>query len=148
MWRSVVLRKIDRRTLTWIQWLLFGAVLGYGAWLRFRLPQVPLFDYDVLGYLSPAVDKLSGRGFTHVLRNYLYPGFLYAVMRTFADFRAISVVQHLLGLLAGGILFLSWRRLPRFIDRSRAPGSVYGFAGILLAAIYLTAEEPIRFEMS
>ena len=146
MSRSVALRKLARRT--WIQWVLFGAILGYGAWLRFRLPQVPLFDYDVLGYLSPAVDKLVGRGFTHVLRNYFYPGFLYAVLRLFADFRAISVVQHLLGLVAGIILFLSWRVLPRFVDRSRAVSPAYGFAGLLLCAIYLTAEEPIHFEMS
>ncbi|MFL6589886.1 MAG: hypothetical protein ACJ8M4_06905 [Chthoniobacterales bacterium] len=147
MWRSVVLRKIDRRTLTWIQWLLFGAVLGYGAWLRFRLPQVPLFDYDVLGYLSPAIDKLLGRGITHVLRNYFYPAFAYTGLRMFADFKALSVVQHLLGLFAGIILFLSWRLLPRFVDRSRRAGPIYGFAGVLLSAIYLTAEEPIHFEM-
>jgi hypothetical protein len=146
MRRFAALRKVEKRTL--IQWILFGAVLGYGAWLRFRLPQVPLFDFDVLGYLSPAVDKLLGRGFTHVLRNYFYPGFLYAVLRSFSDFRAISVVQHLLGLFAGIILFLSWRLLPRFIDRSRTVSPTYGFAGVLLSAIYLTAEEPIHFEMS
>jgi hypothetical protein len=148
MRQSAALPKIGRRTLPWIEWLLFGVVLAYGAWLRFRLPQVPLFDYDVLGYLIPGIDKLLGRGFTHVLRNYFYPGFLYAVLRSFADFRAISVVQHLLGLLAGIMLFLSWRLLPRFIDRSRTVGPAYRFAGVLLSAIYLTAEEPIHFEMS
>jgi len=126
MRRSKAVIPIGRRTLPWIQWLLLGVVLGYGAWLRFRLPQVPLFDYDVLGYLMPGIDKLLGRGFTHVLRNYFYPGFLYAVLRSFADFRAISVVQHLLGLLAGIMLFLSWRLLPRFIDRSRPGGQPTG----------------------
>lgn len=145
---SAALPQIGRRILSWIPWLLFGVVLAYGAWLRFHLPQVPVFDYDVLGYLTPAVDKLLGRGFTHVLRNYFYPGFLYAVLRSFADFRAISVVQHLLGLVAGIMLFLSWRLLPRFIDRSRTVGPAYGSAGVLLSAIYLTAEEPIHFEMS
>ena len=148
MRQSAALPKIIRRTLPWMDWVLLGVVLVYGAWLRFRLPQVPLFDYDVLGYLVPGIDKLLGRGFTHVLRNYFYPGFLYTVLRSFADFRAISVVQHLLGLLAGIMLFLSWRLLPRFVDRSRTPGPAYGFAGVLLSAIYLTAEEPIHFEMS
>jgi hypothetical protein len=148
MRQSAALPKIGQRTLPWIQWLLFGMVLAYGAWLRFSLPQVPLFDYDVLGYLVPGIDKLLGRGFTHVLRNYFYPGFVYAVLRSFEDFRAISVLQHLLGLLAGIILFLSWRLLPRFIDRSRTVSPAYGFAGVLLSAIYLTAEEPIHFEMS
>jgi hypothetical protein len=148
MWRSGAVSNVDARTVAWTQWILFGTLLGYGAWLRFHLPQVPLFDYDVLGYLSPAVDKSLGRGFSHVLRNYLYPGFLYAVLRSFADFRAISVIQHLLGLAAGIILFLSWRLLPRFIDRARGVGPIYGFAGVLLSAIYLTAEEPIHFEMS
>src|SRR5687768_12909235 len=98
MWPSAAIRKVDKRTLSWAQWIILGAVLGYAAWLRFQLPQVPLFDYDVLGYLLPAVDNLLGRGFPHVLRNYFYPGFLYAVLKLFADFRAISVVQHLLGL--------------------------------------------------
>ena len=38
-------------------------------------------------------------------RNFLYPGFLYLILSVFADFRAITFVQHLLGLTAGAFFY-------------------------------------------
>ena len=66
------------------------------------------------GYLSPALRKLIGAEFGHTEgRNFLYPGFLFLLLRVFGDFRAITVAQHILGLLAGVMLLLTWRTCPR-----------------------------------
>jgi hypothetical protein len=115
-------------------------------WWRFRLPLEPIADPDTWGYLSPAVGELIGTGFAHHLRNYFYPGFLFLVLRAFGDFRAIVVVQHLLGLAAGGIFLLVWKRIRSFTTSPRLSRQFHAMVGLVGAAIYLTAQEPIRFE--
>src|SRR5216117_3651824 len=76
-------------------------VFAGAAWQRFSRPLDPIADPDTWGYLSPALRKLTGAEFGHTNgRNFLYPGFLYLVLAAFGDFRAIGVVQHLLGLAA------------------------------------------------
>jgi len=85
---------------------------------RFKPPLTPIADPDTWGYLSPALRKLTCADFGHTQgRNFLYPGFLYLVLRSFGDFRAIAIVQHLLGVAAGGVLLLTWRRLPCLCPR-------------------------------
>lgn len=88
-----------------------AALFICGAWLRMQAPLDPIADPDVWGYLSPALRKLIGAEFGHTDgRNFLYPGFVFLLLRAFGDFRAITVAQHILGLLAGVVLLLSWRR--------------------------------------
>src|SRR2546423_15439746 len=79
-----------------------AALFTWGAWLRMRAPLDPIADPDVWGYLSPAVSKLVGGAFTHAGRNFVYPGFLYLLLRIVGDFRVITFAQHALGLLARG----------------------------------------------
>src|SRR3982751_3817649 len=97
-------------------WVVLGLVFAGAAWQRFKLPLTPIADPDTWGYLSPALRKLTGAEFGHTQgRNFLYPGFLYLVLQCFGDFRAIAIVQHLLGVAAGGFFFFPWRRLPAFV---------------------------------
>src|SRR6266513_5990797 len=85
---------------------------------RFSLPQDPLAGDH--GYLWPALMKLSGGAFAHIQGlNFLYPGMIYLILRTCADFRAISVIQHLLGLIAGGLFLATWSRLADFFPKPR-----------------------------
>src|SRR3954462_4669159 len=77
-----------------IFWIAVGAVFGWSAWLRLNLPLEPLADADTWGYLLPATKALTGEGFIHAGRNFIYPGFLYFVLRLSDDFRAIGLVQH------------------------------------------------------
>jgi hypothetical protein len=129
-------------------WSAVAAIFAWAAWLRFRLPLDPIAVADTWGYLSPALRKLIGTEFGHSFgRNFIYPGFVYLVLRIFADFRAITVMQHLLGLLSGGVLLLSWRRIRDFIPSARLPYSLYRCLGLLVAAIYVFSREPICFEM-
>src|SRR5438067_4001225 len=130
-----------------VYWIALGSLFAWAAWLRFSLPLDPIADPDTWGYLSPALNKLLGAGFVHQGRNFVYPAFLFFLLRVFGDFRAIAIVQHLLGLGAGALLLVTWRRLRLFIPDSRLNPFVHDGMGLIAAAIFLIAGEPIRAEM-
>ncbi|PYI90820.1 MAG: hypothetical protein DME97_15795 [Verrucomicrobia bacterium] len=122
-------------------------VFAWAVWQRFALPLDPIADPDTWGYLSPALRKLTGAEFGHSqARNFLYPGFLYFVLRCFGDFRAIAIVQHLLGMAAGGFLLLTWRRLRAFVPNPCVNPSLYDALGLVGTAIYLLASDTTRIE--
>ena len=126
-------------------WSVVAAIFGWAAWLRFRLPLDPIAVPD---YLLPALRKLIGPEFgqIHLGRTVIYPGFVYLVLRVFGDFRAITITQNLLGLLAGGIFLLTWRRIRGFIPSARLPHPIYHCLGLLAVAIYMFSGEPLLFE--
>src|SRR5205823_4110602 len=135
------------RALQVCYWTALALVFSWAVWQRFKLPLDPIADPDTWGYLSPALRKLTGAEFGHTQgRNFLYPGFLYLVLRCFEDFRAIAIVQHLLSLAAGGVLLLTWRRLRAFIPNSLVNPSLHDALGVAGAAIYLFASETTRIE--
>jgi hypothetical protein len=128
-------------------WATVAFIFAWAVWQRFKLPLNPIADPDTWGYLSPALRKLTGAEFGHTQsRNFLYPGFLYLVLRCFGDFRAIGVVQHLLGLASGGLFLLTWRRLRAFVPDSLVNPSLHDAFGLAGAAIYLLASDTIRTE--
>jgi hypothetical protein len=137
------------RDLLWpiCYWATLAFIFAWAVWQRFKLPLNPIADPDTWGYLSPALRKLTGAEFGHSQgRNFLYPGFLYLVLRCFGDFRAIAIVQHLLGVAAGGVLLLTWRRLRAFVPDSLVNPSLHDAFGLAGAAIYLLASDTIRTE--
>src|SRR5262245_40439325 len=91
-------------------WSAVAVIFALASWLRFRLPLEPIV---VPNYLLPALKKLAGAEFgeIHLGRTIIYPGFVYLLVRVFGDFRAITITQNLLGLLAGGVFLLTWRRI-------------------------------------
>jgi hypothetical protein len=128
-------------------WTALALVFICAVWQRFKLPLDPIADPDTFGYLSPALRKLTGAEFGHSQgRNFLYPGFLYLVLRCFGDFRAIAIVQHLLGVVAGGVFLLTWQRLRAFVPNSLINPSLHRALGLAGAAIYLLAADTIRTE--
>jgi hypothetical protein len=128
-------------------WTAIAFIFAWAVWQRFALPLGPIADADTWGYLSPALRKLTGAEFGHTQgRNFLYPGFLYSVLRCFGDFRAIAIVQHLLGMAAGGVFLLTWRRLRAFVPNSLMNPSLHDALGLAGAAIYLLASDTIRTE--
>src|SRR5437763_9061381 len=79
-------------------WTLLALVFAGAIWQRFKLPLDPFADPDTWGYLSPALRKLTGAEFGHTNgRNFVYPGFVFLVLRLFAAFPAITIAQHFLG---------------------------------------------------
>jgi hypothetical protein len=138
-----------KQTALWkISYFVIAAFLILSAaWMRFSLPQDPLADTDV-GYLWPALMKLSGGAFAHIQGlNFLYPGLVYLILQICADFRAISVIQHFLGLTAGGLFLASWSRLGDFFPKPRLNRVVHEAIGLLGAGIYLLSYGPIFSEM-
>ena len=126
-------------------WSVVALIFGWAAWLRFRLPLDPI---ALTNYLLPALRKLTGAEFgqVHLGRTIIYPGFVYLLLRVFGDFRAITITQNLLGLLAGGIFLLTWRRIRGFIPSARLPHPIYNCLGLLAVAIYMFSREPLLFE--
>src|SRR5437016_13882566 len=123
-------------------WTAVVALFAWAAWLRMRAPLEPIGDPDVWGYLSPAVSKLIGEGFIHAGRNFVYPGFLYVLLRGGGDFRVIAVVQHLLGLLAGALLLMTWQRVGAVIWVPGLPAVVNRCPALLWAGLRLRAARP------
>ena len=111
--------------------LLLALVFAGAIWQRFKLPLDPIADPDTWGYLSPALRKLTGAEFGHTnRRNFIYPGFVFLVLRIFADFRAITIAQHFLGLLAGAVLLLTWKRARIFVPNPRIGRFAHDLIGI------------------
>src|SRR5437773_11716165 len=128
-------------------WGMVILLFACAAWQRFGLPLDPFIDPDTWGYIAPALRKLIGAEFGHTSgRNFVYPGFVFLLLRVFGDFRAITIAQHFLGLAAGGILLLTWRRARVFVATPRIGRAAFETLGLMAAAIFLLASEPIRFE--
>ena len=130
-------------------WSAVVILFAWAAWQRFALPLDPIADPDLSFYLIPPLEKIVGGAFNPMPygHNFFYPGFVYVLLRAFGDFRAIAVAQHILGLAAGGMLLLIWRRARVFVPRPRVDHASYDALGLVATAIFLLASEPILFEM-
>jgi hypothetical protein len=138
----------DGRLWRVIYVILATVLFGLGIAHRFSLPLIPILDADSPNFLWPALSQLNGAGFIHTAGlNFIYPGFLLLLLRVFSDFRAIVIVQHVLG-LAGGVLFLlAWNRLHDLDIPGRVRRSVHQALGLFGVGIYLLSPTPILFEM-
>ena len=129
-------------------WSALAVIFAWAAWTRFTLPLDPIADPDTWGYLAPALRKLVGAEFGHTDgRNFVYPAFVFSILRLFGDFRAIVIIQHLLGLMAGALFLITWRRARIFVPDSRLSQAAHNGLGLVAATIFLLAGESIRFEM-
>jgi hypothetical protein len=128
-------------------WTALAFIFAWAVWQRFTLPLDPIADPDTWGYLSPALRKLTGAEFGHTNgRNFIYPGFLFVLLRIFADFRAITIAQHFLGLLAGAVFLLTWKRARIFVPSPRIGRFGHALIGVAGAAIFLLQWQTIVFE--
>jgi len=130
-------------------WTVIALLFAGAVWQRFKLPLDPIADPDTWGYLSPALRKLTGAEFGHTNgRNFVYPGFLFLVLRLFGTFRAIATTQHLLGLLAGAVFLVSWKRAQVFVPNPRIGRVGYDLLGLGGAAVVLLQWQTIAFEQA
>ena len=130
-------------------WTVIALLFVGAVWQRFKLPLDPIADPDTWGYLSPGLRKLTGAEFGHTNgRNFVYPGFLFLVLRLFGTFRAIAATQHLLGLLAGAVFLLSWKRAQVFVPNPRIGRVGYDLLGLGGAAVFLLQWQTIAFEQA
>jgi len=138
----------DGRLWKLIYAVLVACLFAFAFTRRFTLPLIPILDADSPNFLWPALLNLNGEGFVHTAGlNFLYPAFLFVLLRVFSNFDVIVIVQHLLG-LAGGVFFLlGWNRLHDLEIGSCLRRSIHQAIGLFGAAIYLLSPTPILFEM-
>ena len=128
-------------------WLAVSVVFGTALYVRLTVPQTPFIDPDFGGYLKPALLALTGGHFQHLEgRSFVYPGFVYLVLRVFFDFKAIPVLQHFLGVAAGGFLLVCLNRSGTLIKTSQVPVRTYRLLGLGTASLFLLNTAAIRFE--
>ena len=121
--------------------------LVWAARLRFQLPQNPIIDPDIEGYLGPALAALAGKPFPHLVgRSFPYPAFVLLIFRIFGDFRAIPVVQHILGLCAGVLILFAWNAVHDLIPGAVIPKPVFRYMGFAPAFVFLGSATAIEFE--
>ncbi len=139
----------QRRVFFWLTTAVLVLILLWAAQARAAWPRWPISDPDTWGYLHPALSKLLGGAFEHTYgRNFVYPGFLYLILRATGDFGAIPFVQHALGLATGVLLWVAWRQWRTWFDgSSRLPAGADAVLGLGLAAYFLRSASVIHFEM-
>jgi hypothetical protein len=135
------------RCLNVLPALALTLVFGWAAWERFRLPLTPFADPDVGAYLRPALDRLHGELFRDWFGQcFLYPWLLFILLRVGASFQWITLVQGLLGLGTGALLYACWTEVHRLLPAPRLPAWMFKLLGAGLAGIYLFSTTTIRFE--
>jgi hypothetical protein len=142
-----MLKLTSSRCLSVLPALALTLVFGWAAWERFRLPLTPFADPDVLAYLSPGLNALLGEQFRDWFGQcFLYPWFLYFLLRIGGNFKWITLVQGLVGLGTGTLLFACWMELRRLLTTPHLPSWAFKLLGGALAGVYLLSTATIRFE--
>ena len=138
---------VRQRTASWIVRAALFAVLGWLAWVRFARPPWPAADPDTWGYLHPAISKLLGGPFAHTYgRNFVYPGWVYLLLRTTGDFRAITAAQHILGLATCLLLWTLWRQWRGWFRITHLPRWADPLLGLGLVVFFGRADSVVEFE--
>lgn len=127
--------------------LALVVLFSWAAWERFRLPLVPFAVPDVWAYLGPASGSLVGEQFREWQGQcFLYPIFLYVILRVAGSFQWITLVQALCGLATGALMFACWIELRHFLPKSRLPGLGFKLLGAVLSSVYLFSTATVEFE--
>ena len=80
---------------------------------RMKIPLLPFIQPDSRSYLTIAIHWATEGELIHIGgRQFGYPLFVGTLLRLFDDVRAITLVQHGLGVLGSLLLLLAWLRMP------------------------------------
>lgn len=141
------LSPLARRRFAWATGVALAVILLFAAWTRLRWPAIPIVDPDTWGYFHPAMAKLTGHGFQHTHgRNFVYPGFVYLVLASWNDLRAIPLAQHALGLASGGLLWVCWRQWRGAFADPRLPAWADALLGLGLVAFFEQSASVVNYE--
>ena len=133
-----------------VAWLLAVAgIFAHGAYVRFVLPQWPLIASDSYAYMLPTI---NGGVYNIGPRTFVYPMFCRFVVNTAADWRALSVVQHGLGLLGPALLLGGWYLAGVSLWTSRGARVAHEALGLALplllvpSGVYVVLEHQLLLE--
>ena len=133
-----------------VAWLLAVAgIFAHGAYVLFVLPQWPLIASDSYAYMLPTI---NGGVYNIGPRTFVYPMFCRFVVNTAADWRALSVVQHGLGLLGPALLLGGWYLAGVSLWTSRGARVAHEALGLALplllvpSGVYVVLEHQLLLE--
>ncbi len=132
-----------------IYWPLVALLLIGGALARLSLPLTPFIDPDIAGYLKPSIDQFTVGMFSHEAgRNFLYPYFVSQVLQISGNFNAISLVQHLGGLLAACLMMAVWHQTTVFFPLGFASRITHRLLGLAILTSFLFSKTTLLMEHS
>ncbi len=128
-------------------WLIFAGIIFFALIQRITINQVPYGGNDTWGYIGPAVLWFDKGAFFRVgSRGILYPLFVLINLIIFNDFSYITIIQHIIGIISGVILFLVWRNIISYFRLNNKMRLICDMFGLLLMALFLFSESMIVYE--
>ena len=132
-----------------VGWSVLAALLVAAAMTRAQIAPVAISEWDSWGWLNPALSWLGGAGFREQFeREWLYGAFLAACLRITGSFSGYIVIQQALGLLAGVLMWLTWRTWTSLFPRHIALEFASVLTGLFLVIIYLFSPIALLLELS
>jgi hypothetical protein len=130
-------------------WFVIVILIAAAAMVRFRINPVAVSEWDSWGWLDPALSWLGGMGFRERYeREWLYGAFIAACLRITGSFSGYIVVQQVLGLAAGVLMWLTWRTWTGLFPRQVVFEIATVLAGLLVIAVYLFSPIALLLELS
>ncbi|HEY5813244.1 MAG TPA: hypothetical protein VIT23_11405, partial [Terrimicrobiaceae bacterium] len=110
---------------------------------------MPISEWDSWGWLDPALSWIGGTGFRERYeREWLYGAFVAACLRLTGSFSGYIIIQQVLGVLAGVLIWLGWRTWTLLFPRNAVFEVVSVVAGLFVVAVYLFSPIAMAFELS
>jgi len=130
-------------------WFVLALLIAAAAMARFRIAPVAISEWDSWGWLDPALSWLGGTGFRERFeREWLYGAFLAACLRLTGSFSGYIIIQQVLGLLAGVLMWLTWRTWTTLFPKQVVFEIASVITGLLVVAVYLFSPIALTFELS
>jgi hypothetical protein len=110
---------------------------------------VAVSEWDSWGWLDPALNWLGGAGFRERFeREWLYGAFIAACLRLTGSFAGYIIVQQVLGLTAGILIWLTWRTWTALFPKKIVFEIGTIISGLLVVSIYLFSPIALLLELS
>jgi len=133
----------------WLGWGILLGLLLYGAFLRYDAGALALADSDSWGWLGAALHALGGDGLRETFeREWLYGAFVSACLWLTGSFSGLVVVQHLLGLAAALLMWVTWRFWSSSFPRRLLLDVISPVFGLFAVFVFLQNPSIIVLEMS
>jgi hypothetical protein len=146
---GTVSREALFKAVAWLGWCMLAIVAAFAALARFRIAPVAISEWDSWGWLNPALNWIGGIGFReHFEREWLYGAFIAMCLRLTGSFAGYIIIQQVLGLLAGVLMWLTWRTWTGLFPKHLLFEIGSALAGLLVVAVYLFSPIALTLELS
>ncbi len=121
-----------------IGWVVLVVLLIGAARLRLSIAPVAISEWDSWGWLKPALGWIGGLGFREEYeREWLYGAFIAGALRMTGSFAGYVMIQQILGLAAGVLMWLTWRWWISLFPKNILLEIASTFIGLGVIGLYL-----------